>query len=528
MKKSFLLAIFCALFLTATEARANIYGLLVLAENPALNLMQGTTLMLMSYEEGAYYRPYLEAYQFEGQVFRSGGASGAYDCYPVYPGLCAIVATQTELDFSNPDPSILEGDFYVDTVFVLQVAPGVYYGYDPAYYFGFGGGEYGPEFTFAPCWCGDYVVVVRIYLGTLGLLFPKPEFPYAVDESPTLAIAENDIPNTNQLRRIISGRGNVNIVGERFYPTLVPNPPSRPVTSVVWEIEGNIIEEFVVNYVGKDKRSDDQAKNPDLNTTGKVTDFNPNGRQVRMLWWDGSFQGSTYKIVARFNIFGRTYRTVPGTVVVYKPRVTLTAEYNSSPIVSDLYDPDDPDSFWTHLGSPIFGNNDGINFRMTEHVVPGGFQEGDYQWVQVVSSTTRRQLDPATYTFTSNGLDTTYPYFEIDNPDMAETEDSPGEPFLTTRLGVPAYRKHEITDTFSMYLMFRPRQRFDYETEWVPLKKVFWGWKAQSTATLDPQTGVMIGGTITGSDLDDITIADPIAYPEWTKNVLKGTINKRK
>jgi hypothetical protein len=127
MKKIFLLSVFCALFCAATEARANIYGLIVLAENPALNLMEGTSLMLMSYEEGAYYRPYMEAYQFEGAVFRSGGSSGAFDCYPAYPGICAIVPTQTTIDFDNPDPSILEADFYLDTYYIVEVSPGVYW-----------------------------------------------------------------------------------------------------------------------------------------------------------------------------------------------------------------------------------------------------------------------------------------------------------------------------------------------------------------------------------------------------------------
>jgi hypothetical protein len=152
MRRSILLSLLFAFFLSTLEAKADIYGLIAIAENPALNTMQGAALMLMSYEEASVYDIYLVSEMYEGGVLRSGGESPGYDGYPVYPGIVAIVNTQNTLDYDNPDPHVLFGDFYVGCYVYIPVQGGVLW-YDPAGY-EFFGGEYPSEYTFAPCWFG--------------------------------------------------------------------------------------------------------------------------------------------------------------------------------------------------------------------------------------------------------------------------------------------------------------------------------------------------------------------------------------
>jgi hypothetical protein len=527
MKKSFLFAIFCALFLTAIEARANIYGLLVLAENPALNLMQGTSLMLMSYEEGAYYRPYLEAYQFEGQVFRSGGASGAFDCYPAYPGICAVVPTQTEFDVLNSDPSILEGDFYIDTVFVQQVAPGVYYGYDPAYYFGFGGGEYPPEFTFAPCWCGGYVQVVRIYLGTLGLVFPKPEvFTTLEDVDDTILAAMPDrigeIPRTNQTR-ILSGNILPVMIGERYQLGFTIR--NRPSGFVDWIVGGKFVESW--NAMCGSKK-DPQTCGPTEPITSADT-TSPNLARTRpiVMWYVGSFQGLFAQIIPRFTLYGRLYGGPAGAAQVFAPNVNVTASYENTIAVRNTFRSPTPDfsNFYTCFGVRRTGDPPGapgIRFTLTSQSIPSGFAQGFYQWVQVVESggytESNSNLGNPDESYTTFGLDTTYPYRGIDLASITDTSDSPNLRW-TLQNGKPSHLQQDFESSFTMYLMYLPVSTTNLSTRWVPVKAYTWGFNVTATAITDVLTGSMQGGNV-NFNLEPIAPVPNIDFPRWTRNAI--------
>jgi hypothetical protein len=493
MKKTLLLAIFCAFLLSTSEARANIYGLLVLAENPALNLMQGTSLMLMSYEEGAYYRLYLEAYQFEGQVFRSGGSSGTFDCYPAYPGLCAIVPTQTEIDFDNPDPSILEADFYIDTVFVQEVAPGVYYGYDPAYYFGFGGGEYPPEYTFAPCWCGGYVQVVRIYLGTLGVLLPKPVF-YLQRLPFTGAISD---PSPNALQDDITNMTQSIMVGEQVYVKLT-GPSNRPPQGLVYTAEGNAIEDWVVTY--------NEPQDP--NSKAEIKPLRTNLNPILIMWPFGSFTGTTYKLQCAYLIYGRAYvrRTF---YKVFRPNVEVDADFTNQITVDDKWDPDVPTAL--HLGE-LNEFRPGIRFTLNSATAPPGFTRGAYEWVQVVEETSERSFGHGTtrYVKKGGGLDTKYPYAQVTTLQNS-TSDSPGIGMTSIDPIVSA------NDSFLMYLMFIPDRRDDYTfPKYVPLKEIVWGWRANAVGTYN-------GVDFVSAELTNVAqvgpgIGDANRYPRWSRN----------
>jgi hypothetical protein len=491
MKKSFLLAIFCAFFLTATEARANIYGLIVLAENPALNLMEGASLMLMSYEEGAYYRLHLEAYQFEGNTLRSSGASGTYDCYPAYPGLCAIVPTQTEINFDNPDPSILEADFYVDTVFIQQVAPGVYYGYDPAYYFGFGGGEYPPEFTFAPCWCGTYVQVVRIYLGTLGVLLPKPMF-YLVKEPFTEAIIE---ASPNALPVDITNKTESIMVGEQNRIKLVSQ---RNLMALAYVAEGNAIEDWIVTY----NRFEDPESTADIKPLR--TTLNP----ILIMWPFGSFTGTTYKLSCAYIVYGKTY-VKQAFFKVFKPNVEVEASFTNEIKVDDKWT--DSGSIALHLGE-LNEFRPGIRFTLKSATPPSGFPSGSYEWVQVVEEKSERSFGHGNtrYVKKGGGLDTRYPYAQVTTLQKS-TYDSPGIGMTSIDPIVSA------NDSYLMYLMFIPDRRDDFGSpKYVPLKEISWGWRANAVGTYN---GIdFVSAELTNVLPSGPGISDATRYPRWSRN----------
>jgi hypothetical protein len=492
MKKTLLLAIFCAFFLSTSEARANIYGLIVLAENPALNLMEGTSLMLMSYEEGAYYRLHLEAYQFEGNTLRSSGASGTYDCYPAYPGLCAIVPTQTEINFDNPDPSILEADFYVDTVFIQQIAPGVFFGYDPAYYFGFGGGEYPPEFTFAPCWCGGYVQVVRIYLGTLGVLLPKPVF-YLSKQPFTEALID---PSTNALQDDVTNMTQSLMVGEQVRLKLVGG---RMFSALVYTAEGNPIEEWKVTYNEFEDPNSKAEIKPVRNT------LNP----VLLMWPFGSFTGTTYKLSCAYMVYGKAY--VRQTFYkVFKPNVEVEAGFANQIAVDNKWDPQLQAAL--HLGE-LNEFRPGMRFTLKSATPPSGFPSGSYEWVQVVKETSRRGFGSAgisDFVKSGGGLDTRYPYAQVTTLQNS-TYDSPG---LQMTIAFPFV---SVKDDYLMYLMFIPDRRDDFgNPKYVPLKEISWGWRADAMGTYNGTT--FESAAIFNDDLDGPEIRDAVVYPLWNRN----------
>jgi|SRR5262245_45455594 len=175
MRRPVLLSIFFALFIATINARANIYGLTAMAENPSLNAMQGAALMMVGYEEAYWYNIYLRSFMYEGAVLRSSGDAFGADGYPLINGYVAMGNTQNTLDFDNPDPHILYGDFYLGPYFYKTDPTGSTQWYDPMGY-SFFGSDYRPEYTFVPCRCGGYQKYQTIYLGSLGLLFEKPKF----------------------------------------------------------------------------------------------------------------------------------------------------------------------------------------------------------------------------------------------------------------------------------------------------------------------------------------------------------------
>ena len=169
-----------------------------MAESPGLNAMQGAALMTVGYEEAYWYNLYLRSVMYEGADLRSSGDAFGADGYPVINGYVALVNTQNTLDFDNPDPHIVYGDFYLKPYYNTASPTGVTSWYDPLGYSLFGG-DYPPEYTFHPCHCGGYQKYQHIYLGSLGLLFEKPKFELILAPVPAQTDDPPNPPAANQV-----------------------------------------------------------------------------------------------------------------------------------------------------------------------------------------------------------------------------------------------------------------------------------------------------------------------------------------
>jgi hypothetical protein len=505
MRRPILLALFFAFFLSTLEARANIYGLIAMAENPALNAMQGGALMLASYEEAYYYDIYLESYLYEGSILRSSGAAFGSDGYPAYNGFVAIVNTQNTLDYDNPDPHDLYGDFYLGAYFYYPI-PGGFLWYDP-YGYSFFGGDYPAEYTFLPCYCGGYQVYQLIYLGSLELVYPKNQLEMVAYED-TLALAGEaaSIPRTNQYipAEDLTNKTIPIQVGERLTLGIVVRnvvvPPNAILNNFVWTWDGQAIEDWKVSHNGER----DQLSRTFIADVDYLT--NP----IKIMWYSGDFSGASYTLRVVFRVNTRLY-TRKVTFKVYRPQITVTSSILPTPTVDSLYD---NSGEWTlHLGLRNSSVLPGINFIYSNLNVPNGFGTGNLQWVQVIKRTTRNNYnDDASEEIpldVEDVLDTEYPYTYA-NP----AYDSPVHGFTTL------YTRNEADDEFKMYLMYLPqRSRYYSAIQWVTLKTISWGWKGSGRVFVNRDTGQIDDGVKLSGSVTSPTVVDEIEYPEWGRNI---------
>ena len=503
MKKSVLLALFFAFFLSTLEARANIYGLIAMAENPSLNAMQGVSLMLAGYEEAYYYDIYEESYLYEGQALRSSGGAYGVDGYPTYNGYVAIVNTQNTLDYDNPDPHVLYGDFYLGAYFYVSV-PGGYLWYDP-YGYSYFGGDYPSEYTFAPCYCGGYQVYQFIYLGSLGLNYPKTTIDMILVDNPAAFAgqAEGRPPAGPLSSEIIQNRTIPIQAGEQADVAItansIPVPPTAILSNFIWSWGGSAVEEWKASY----------NSNGDPNSRTFIAPVDYTTNPMTIMWHSGSPSGTSYTLRCIFRVNNKVY-TRSSTFKVFRPQVAVTSSILPTPTVTNLYD--NSGDWALHLGIRSSSALSGINFNYSNLNVPAGFQPGTLQWVQVIKKTSRKSID------TSGGqvsiqaedvLDTEYPY-SSGNP----TYDSPVQGFTTI------YTRSMADDSFKMYLMYRPTaSRSTFFPRWVTLKTIAWGWKGDGQVTLNPTTGQIASGSLLSGSVTTPVIVDEFEFPEWGRNI---------
>ena len=168
--------------------------------------------------------------------------------------------------------------------------------------------------------------------------------------------------------------------------------------------------------------------------------------------------------------------------------------------------------FGLHFGVPSnCGDAAGITFSRTV-TVPAPFS-GDFQWVQVIRSFTRRYQanDGSDLRFIwsdGNGLDGSYPYPPYPTPD--KTEDSPGISVDDGLLSCWFSKYVTDADNFDTWLEFKPTGG-----HWVPLRKVRWSWSGEATLT---------GANCNQSDwttsfqwTENPNDAETEEYPAWIK-----------
>jgi transglutaminase-like putative cysteine protease len=266
----------------------------------------------------------------------------------------------------------------------------------------------------------------------------------------------------------ISNTTHDEIVGKRIDLAAEIKPTSLAVTTRGWTVPGNRVADYAASSMS--------ASVTALTTLDQST--------VQFYWVDGA-DGRDVKHAVTVN--GHMCMGV-ATFNVKRPTATVTTTTGTVAV----------DSAWgdleLHCGSPT---SPCTTFSRSI-TVPSGFS-GSTQWVQIVSTLRRRQLNNGTFErLTGSGLlDTKYPY-----DTSASTNDSPGEPLT------PAFLQDGASDIFAMHLMFKPSGT----AIWVPLSRVDWSWAGQAT-----RTGA--NWSLVSSTNPSASVADEATHPTWTSNV---------
>lgn len=142
----------------------------------------------------------------------------------------------------------------------------------------------------------------------------------------------------------------------------------------------------------------------------------------------------------------------------------------------------------------------GISFSRTISV-SSGFSGSTAYW-KVINSTTRemQKNDNVWMTLTASSvLDTNLPYSA-----NAQTSDSPGNGLSS------AYKKVTVSDSFTMFLMFKPTVS---DSIWVPLRSVNWSWTGEASKDSQGQWSLDASSKNTGNSSETST------HPTWSGNI---------
>ncbi len=108
--------------------------------------------------------------------------------------------------------------------------------------------------------------------------------------------------------------------------------------------------------------------------------------------------------------------------------------------------------------------------------------------------------DNAWMTLTASSvLDTNLPYSA-----NAQTSDSPGNGLSS------AYKKVTVSDSFTMFLMFKPTVS---DSIWVPLRSVNWSWTGEASKDSQGQWSLDASSKNTGNSSETST------HPTWSGNI---------
>ena len=257
---------------------------------------------------------------------------------------------------------------------------------------------------------------------------------------------------------------------------------------------------------------------------GEVVPFNPPPaqQQVTIIWWQ-----------------------------VEKPSITFAADAQQVTLTFDVEGPDVEIFDRTGLGQVIVESYQQVNKTKTYLLLAGadrGFKNG----IQMAASV----FAPAhfigtlcgiqvlkgsrTYTFRANQpahVTTTHGQWALDNGQNSDT-------FAYQRTTVPLTSGPQIqidfndapasevdnlieqlvvVEEFRMYLMFKPDGQ---ETVWIPLQRLDWMWKGDTTYDPNGYWGLAVDNTTCSADragkpVKDFQISE--AFPQWAANILDLT-----
>jgi hypothetical protein len=268
---------------------------------------------------------------------------------------------------------------------------------------------------------------------------------------------------------------NVVIVGQAI--NLTAQTCGGTFSNFLWNVDGSTFSYYIAN-----------------DSIGVVeTDFTLTNSTVDFYWKDGGpKQVSVSAVCSNINF------STSVTLTVLRPTAPITTKTGTVGL----------DGGALHFGFNTLISLVGISFTNTVTMPTGYYNSGDtnfsIRWTQKIGSTVRRlQTNDASGAWYSRRatdvLDTHYDYGFDDYP---ETSDSPFQ-----GLGGTAYKSASVSDSFTMFLLFRPAGG-----EWVPLRQVDWSWGA--AANLVGATWVLTSTNNAVNPAD----SDSTAHPEWTDN----------
>jgi hypothetical protein len=299
-------------------------------------------------------------------------------------------------------------------------------------------------------------------------------------------------------------------VGERVELRGIILPGDRAPQATRWTVDGNDNRNHVKEFKAGDDRGEAVAlKEGDLGQ-----------RTVQFHW----YRGETGRVGCSADFDGKSYEA-EAVFTIEKPDfdVSWTESPDShfgeltggNPALRDRWPRDNwPPRIPNYAGEGLAGDLSGLEYNGILFTARNTSSlKGEIQWVQLITETqtiwdAQGEHAPDTQT----GLDHSYPC-------------AVGESFYDAP-AIPAsgvedkdYTSWKVTMEFELYVMFKPDREDGGEPQWVPVKRVEWGWEGMVTR---PATGVPFEKDFSrepvAGGMGEPTAEDADRYPEWTRN----------
>jgi hypothetical protein len=289
----------------------------------------------------------------------------------------------------------------------------------------------------------------------------------------------------------INSTNNSVCVGQQINLTnIISGVPTNAITSYQWNIPGNTFKNYATNSVGQFTGVLSPLQTNDLAQPG-VSFYWIDGQTNRVVSCQTVIYGQTNVVTANLNI------QAPSDVSIDTSDTSGSAAVDRN-YAYFLENPNATNSIAVHFGD---GAITGAIFN-ANITPPSGYAPGHYVWIQLIGFNETAADGGTNYTRgpVTNVLDTVAPYIAPDTPFV----DSPA-------VILPAGESGGfLQDQFTTYLMWEPSTP---NAQYVPLKKVSWGWTGYGTYTA--------GNNWTSSNLSGpgtLPVSDATNHPTWSNN----------